>query len=57
MSEKPIDDPCDDCSDVNVLNGWIYYDSCGMREKNNGEGLGGNRRDRYQNSRLRNDNG
>lgn len=57
MSEKPIDDPCDDCSDVNVLNGWIYYDSSRMREKNNGEGLGGNRSDRYQNSRLRNDNG
>ena len=55
-SDTPIDDPCDGI-DLNTLDGWTKYDSSGMCKTNNGEGLGGNRGDRYQDSRVRNDNG
>ncbi len=56
MSEKPTDDPCD-VIDLKILDGWTRYDSSGMRKKNNGEGLGRDQGDRYQDSWLRNDNG
>lgn len=52
MSDIPIDDPCDKI-DLNTLDGWTKYDSSGMCKTDNGEGLGGNRSDRYQNSRVR----
>lgn len=55
-SDTPIDDPCDGI-DLNTLDGWTKYDSSRMREKNNGEGLGGDSGDRYQNSWVRFDNG
>lgn len=57
MSEKPIDDPCDDCSDYTVLTGWTKYDSSGVREKDNGERLERRKGDRYQDSWIRFDNG
>ena len=52
MSDIPIDDPCDKI-DFNTLDGWIKYDSSEMCKTDNGERLGGNRSDRYQNSRVR----
>ncbi len=56
MSDIPIDDPCDKI-DLNTLDGWIRHDSSGMRKTYNGEGLGRDRGDRYQDSWIRNDNG
>jgi len=51
-SDTPTDDPIDGI-DLNNLGGWTSYDSSRMREKNNGEGLGGDSGDRYQNSWVR----
>jgi hypothetical protein len=51
-SDTPIDDPFDGI-DLNNLDGWIRYDSSGMRKKDNGEGLGGDQGDRRQNSWVR----
>ena len=56
MSDIPIDDPCDKI-DLNTLDGWTKYDSSGMRKTDNGEGLGRNRSDRYQDSWVRVDRG
>ena len=46
-----------DMIDVNDLEGWIRYDSSRMCKENNGEGLGGDSRDRYPDSWIRFDNG
>jgi len=55
--ENHMDDPCDEIGS-NDLGGWTYYnDSSRMCKTDNGEGLGGDRGDRYQDSRVRNDNG
>lgn len=57
MSEIPTsEDPCDGI-ELNNLDGWIRHDSSGMRKTDNGEGLGRDQGDRYQDSWLRNDNG
>lgn len=57
MSEIPTsEDPCDGI-DLNNLDGWIRYDSSGVRKTDNGKGLEGSSGDRYQDSWLRFDNG
>jgi len=55
-SDNHSDDPIDGI-DLTNLDGWIRYDSSGMRKTDNGERLGGNQGDRYQDSWLRFDNG
>ena len=59
-SDTPIkdsDDPCDAIT-VETLDGWTHSnDSSGMRQKNNGKGLGEDSGDRYQDSWIRFDNG
>ena len=55
-SDNHSDDPIDGIDLIN-LDGWIRYDSSGMRKTDNGERLGGNQGDRYQDSWLRFDNG
>ena len=56
MSEIPTsEDPCDGI-DLNNLGGWTSYDSSRMRKTDNGEGLGGDSGDRYQDSWIRFDN-
>ena len=57
MSEIPTsEDPCDGI-DLNNLDGWTRYDSSRMRKTDNGEGLGRDQGDRYQDSWIRFDNG
>jgi hypothetical protein len=57
VSEKVTsEDPCDDIN-LNDLDGWIRRDSSGMCKTDNGERLGRNQRDQYQDSWLRFDNG
>ena len=57
MSEIPTsEDPCDDIN-LNDLDGWIRRDSSRMCETDNGEGLGRDQRDQYQDSWVRFDNG
>ena len=57
MSEIPTsEDPCDGI-ELNNLDGWTRHDSSGMRKTDNGEGLGRDQGDRYQDSWLRFDNG
>jgi len=57
VSENHIndDDPCDGIT-VDTLEGWIRYDSSGMRKTNNGTGLERDSGDRYQNPWIRFDN-
>lgn len=56
MSKIPTsEDPCDNIN-LNDLDGWIRRDSSRMCETDNGEGLGGDRSDRYQDSWIRFDN-
>ena len=56
VSEKVTsEDPCDNIN-LNDLDGWIRRDSSRMCETDNGEGLEGDRRDRYQDSWVRFDN-
>jgi len=47
------DDPCDSI-DIAILGGWTRLnDSNRMRKKDNGKGLEGDRRNRYQDSWIR----
>lgn len=55
MSDNHIDDPCDSVIGDD-LDGWIKYDSGGLRKENNGEGLEGSQGDRHQDSWIRFDN-
>lgn len=56
-SDTPTDDPIDGI-DLTNLDGWTHCnDSSRMRKTNNGEGLGGDSGDRYQDSWIRFDNG
>lgn len=56
MSEIPTsEDPCDGI-ELNNLEGWTRYDSSGMRKTDNGERLGRDQGDRYQDSWIRFDN-
>lgn len=57
MSETHTDDPCDVVTSE-TLDGWTHCnDSSRMRKTDNGEGLEGDRGDRYQDSWIRFDNG
>jgi len=52
MQQTPFDN-----IDLKDLDGWIHYDSSRMCKEDNGEGWGGDTRDRCQESWMRFDNG
>ena len=57
MFDSAIQQTPFDGIDIKDLDGWIRYDSSRMCKEDNGEGLGGDSRDRYQDSWIRFDNG
>lgn len=57
MSDSAMQQTPFDNIDLKDLDGWIRYDSSRMCKEDNGEGLGGDSRDRYQDSWIRFDNG
>jgi hypothetical protein len=56
VSEKVISNDPFDNIDLNNLDGWTKRDSSRMRETDNGERLGRDSGDRYQDSWIRFDN-
>ena len=57
MSDSAMQQTPFDNIDLKDLDGWIRYDSSRMCKEDNRGGLGGDSRDRYQDSWIRFDNG